>query len=544
VPTRASPPAPLVGLGPALALTLACPPPLSELPPTCDPNADLCEGTTTSAGGGSTVQPTADLPTLTGLGPQTTAEPASTGDGPEPAPTLPTVLDAKFEPNPLMLPDEIDVTAFVDGEADTVEMTLESGETISLVAGEPGEFLGAFTVLSGLKNGARTASFTPYLGGLAGVGLERTYYVELAEAGEELAWNPLVDLPKGQVEALAVAGEHVIAFGTAFVDDEPRCYLYRHPLDGTPPDVALALFPATHCSAIDLVAEGTNLWVLAAVEVQGAARWRLARLTWGGPLTFDRLGLPNEVAYALARGPSGEVAVCGEGPSLAPIQDTLDGRVWRAVGADPVPLDYGPDGTAHSFDEHVRDCGFVGPTHLRLVGHAQGRHDASKDDLTIRSRAFLVDLKFGFLPTWQVAGPAPNDLTQSFAATLAIDDAGASFVGASSCDDTCAARKHALWPYDPEGKLQPAILLDPLLAEPEGLAWSPAGYVVLATTTTTLSGFILQAFLPGADTPAWTYHHKIPAGSYAARALALAPKVVVGGGFDNEARWALAFVAP
>lgn len=536
------PRAPLVGLGPALALTLACPPPLSELPPACDPNADLCETVTSSPGGGSTSQPTGGASSVTGGdAPQTTSTLSSSTGDPAPAPALPKVVEAVFDPDPLKFPGAIEVTVTVEGDADQVVMTLQGQKKTETLESRGGaKFTGQIEVFSGLETGRHTASFTPHLGGLPGGGLDALYHVELADPGQEIEWDPVLDLP-GKIEALAVAGEHVIAFGTVLTADDRRCFLYRRPLDDTPPGATLALFPGTECRAIDLAADGAALWVLAAVELKGLEVWRLARLTWGGPLTFDRLGLPNEVARALARSESGEVAVCGEAPSLAPIQDTLDGRVWRAAGADPVPLDYGPDGTAHSFDEHVSDCAFVGPTHLRLVGHARGRHDVQMDDLTARSRAFLADLEFGFLPTWKVAGPGPNSLTQSFASNLAIDDRGGSFVGVSTCDDACVTKTHALWPYDEKEDLQTAILLDPLLAEPSDLAWSPAGYIILATTTATASGFVLQAYLPKMDGPAWTYlHAKAECG---AKAVAVAPKVVLGGGFDGAA-WALAFVTP
>lgn len=533
----------------ALALA-ACPPPgPSQLPPFCEPSVQACPPTTGSTDTGdpeSSSAPTDGIQTVTGL-PTTssTGEPSeTTGSSTTSGPMLPVVEDVDFAPDPLMVVGEIAVDV-VAQNVDGVRMELEDGSAHELTKAPSGHYLGTLEkIQTGLDNKVYDATFIPRLGDLEGEPYFAQYEVALAAAGTEFVWDTSPDLGKSQVDALAVTQTHVLVLGTFFVGSDPHCFVHRRALDGKPSADTIVIFPEYKCIAEDLVAgDDDTFWLLVTVESGGGWRWRLASAVWGQPPIVLRTGA-DEVARALARSPQGDLVACGSGPSPLPIFDKIDGRVWRPLGP-AIELDYRPnDMDAHHFDETVQDCAFAGEQ-LRLVGEVYGLHD--EKNAPKRKRPFVMALDGG-QAAWTVAALGPGNTTQGGATSLAISPVGDTYMGLFTCGDACKAQGE-LRRYDATGELTWNVILDPDVLPPTDIAWSPAGYIVMASAQVVdknawSTKFLLQAYAPPKLEPSWNYSKATLPSFHLAQAVAVSPSAVIGGGSGSDGFWALAFVAP
>lgn len=240
------------------------------------------------------------------------------------------------------------------------------------------------------------------------------------------------------------------------------------------------------------------------------------------------------------------MVACGAGPTL--LKD-LDARVWGAGVA--LEFDYLPklDGEdlSHQFDETITDCAYTGER-LAMVGEAYGKHVAQgKQEVTPRNRMFVLENTPNTeLLTWTVAESGPGNMTQSGATALAIDDQDRSIIGLFTCADVCDHFGEVRI-YESGGKLAELVPLANEVLPPFDIAWSPAGYLVLASAEKTdnfASQFLVQAFWPGGFMPVWHYGQAEQPNWHAALALAIGPGVIVAGGFGGLGYPALAYINP
>jgi len=150
------------------------------------------------------------------------------------------------------------------------------------------------------------------------------------------------------------------------------------------------------------------------------------------------------------------------------------------------------------------------------------------------------------VPVWTVPSIGPGNITQSSATALAIDNNGRYIVGLYVCEDVCAPAGE-LRIYESGGMITEWMPLPGNVLPPNDLAWSPAGYVVLASAQIVKdwsTRFLLEAYVPGTYEPAWTYKKAEMATTHLARAVVVAPGVVVGAGVGGDGLPAFAFVNP
>jgi len=142
------------------------------------------------------------------------------------------------------------------------------------------------------------------------------------------------------------------------------------------------------------------------------------------------------------------------------------------------------------------------------------------------------------LPSWTVAGLAQG--VQSRALALDLDEQGRYHLAGDSCFDICEPAGE-LWTYEPGADLVAHTSLGPLGSPwfgPHDIAWSPAGYVVVAFAE--MQGqspaFKVQAFAPGDPVPLWTFLPNDKQGLQLALAVAvgLAGEVYAGGRADDR----------
>lgn len=519
-----------------LAAALGCPP----LPDfvTCEED-DACQSSgSTSDVDGETPTTSDSVQTVTGddgdpsTG-STTADPGTgtvdtTGQPAEP----PLIVDG------VVIPDYIDDNGVLTVEASTsnadgVHLLLDTGEQIELTQVRPGEFVGEIAVYSGLDNGKHIAVLTPWRDVLVGESVEVDYVIALPTPGSEVAWD-LGDL-QGSVAAIAVLPDgKPVEFGTYQAMGEPRCYLHLRDKNGEPLELAEVLAPA-YCRAIDLKIDRDSgrMHILVERKQGDAIVWWAGEIpSWGkGPKNIG-IGKVGDTAFALAARPD-VVAVCGS--RAVPTMDKLDAlAVLLRQGEPPeaFPLDYKPSFKEHRFAETARDCMFAGET-LVLVGEARGPHDGDQDP----NRDRLIVIEGVDASTWTVAGLAQGVQTRAFA--LDLDGQGNYHLAGDSCLDTCEPAGE-LWTYEPGGTLVEHTSLGPLGSPwfgPHDIAWSPAGYVVVALGE--LQGqslvFKVQAFVPGAPVPLWTFLPKDKQDLQLALAVAVGPAgEVYGGGLGDD----------
>ncbi len=451
--------------------------------------------TDTSAETSAGTEQTSDAETTTA---STTTEP------PGPPAILEREVIPKFTDVNMVLAVTVE-TEYADG----VRMQLETGAPIELLPAGPDVFTGTIDAFTALANGQHFALFTPRRANVIGEPASADYFIALPGVGSEVAWDTTqID---GHIAALAVLPDgRPVELGTFDDMGTSRCYLRRREKDGTPGDF-IPVLPEAECTATDLEIDRDTGVIHILVERNGGQglRWWAGELaSWGaGPKNIG-MGETGETALALASRP-GLVAVCG-----AQAVDSVDKTDALAVllrpgqTAERKQFDYKPPGEpkSHVFGETARDCAFWGDT-LVLAGEAHGQHEAPKD-VPQRDRLTLATYELGAdEASWMVAGPNPG--VQSRALALDIDDQGNRHLAGYTCLDLCA-HEGDVRVYSPEGALISQIPLGPLGSDwfgPHAIAWSPAGYAVIALGAQQgpNSVFKVQALAPGVITPLWTF---------------------------------------
>jgi len=267
--------------------------------------------------------------------------------------------------------------------------------------------------------------------------------------------------------------------------------------------------------------------------------------TWGKGLKNIGIGAVGDTALALAARPD-VVAVCGS--RKVATMDKLDALAVMLRPGEPAEarvFDYRPSNVpqkAHTFTETARDCNFTDDT-LVLVGEARGQHEEdvqlpSRDRLMVIESDLIVDTD----PAWTVAGLDQGVQTRALA--LDLDKQGRYVLAGYSCFDACEPVGEVRV-YAPGGTLAaPTASLGPLGSAwfgPHDIAWSPAGYAVVALGELQGQSFVfkVQAVAPGVPLPLWTFFPNEKQGLQLALAVAVGPygEVYAGGiaGDDHPA---------
>jgi hypothetical protein len=416
-----------------------------------------------------------------------------------------------FDPPPsigphAVTPDYTDVNALLAitataHHAEGVRLQIDDGDPVELVQVAPGEFAGEITAFTGMHNGKHVAHLVAWRGELESEAAEVDYVIALPPPGYERHWS--VGGQEGFVAAVDVLPDgRPVEFMTLFENGEPRCYLQLRELDGTPVE-PLPVLPSAYCRATDLTIDRETGMMHVLLDRKGGngTVWWVGQIAaWGlGPVNIGT-GTVGDTALALARHPD-MIAVCG-----SQTNDEPDGRDAFAVllrpgeAAEPRLFDYWPVGNpqSHRFVENARDCKFSGDT-LVLVGEAWGRHD--NFELIKRDRLAVLeyDVMVGGDGKWTVAGPGPG--VQSRALALDIDDEGRSYIAGYTCGDDCKPDGEVRV-YEPGGVLTAQVqlgALGSLWLGPHDIAWSPAGYAVVALGAQVGQEFVFQVQAIDAD---------------------------------------------
>lgn len=540
-------------LVPALALLLGCPP----LPPgvvTCQED-DVCG--TTEPGSTGVASPT------TGGGVQTptsdsSGDSSSVGDpgqesGDETSSTTGDPAELPVIVTRAVTPDFTDINALLEvmvtaDHTDSVQMQLDNGDLIELAPLGPGEFGGKIPAFTALDNGEHTALLTPWRDALSGATVPVDYVVALPPAGYESAWEVGKDLD-GHVAAIGVLPDgRPFEFGSYHdsEEDEPRCYLRLHETTGEPGDI-VPMLPPAYCSAIDakIDRDTGEIHVLVERKSGQGIRWWAGRIpAWGfGPQEIG-IGEIGDKALALASRP-GLVAVCGERPVVT--LDKRDGLVVLLRPNQPAEerlFDYllPSEPLEHSFGETIRDCAFGGNT-LVLAGEAYGQYDGNHPDK--RDRLMVIEYDAAAdAANWIVAGPGPG--VQSRALAVDVDDQGRYHLAGYTCLDACEPEGE-IRVYSPGGKLESQVPLGPLGSDwfgPHDIAWSPAGYAVVALGEFQGQSWVfkVEAFAPNIYEPLWTFTPNDKQGLSIAFAVDVGPhgEIYAGGvGLTNHPAFAV-----
>ncbi len=471
-----------------------------------------------------------------------------TGDTTGQAAGPPFILDVLVTPNPIDINGLVSVTVTADHAAG-VRMETGLGASIELTPQpQPGVFIGAFPVVTGLQNGARSALLTPWKGMVDGETREASYKVALPKPGSQGLWETGDLIGAGRVAAVGtLPGGELVEFGHHAPAGEPHCYLRRRDKGGLwdPADV-IDVLPDTACEALDLkIDEHGALFVLFNYQSDNTSLWRLMKIpAWGQPAQHVALGVNDEKAVALALHDSGAIAVCGTTPTgqvdevdaMAQIfRPNLPGQSWT--------VDYRLADKAHLFAERTRDCVFDGDL-LTLVGAVYGAHGL---ELAKRDRLFILRLDAATqTAAWFVA--PPSDKLQSGAETADVDGHGLLAIGAHTCDDDCKPFAD-LRLYDPQNTLVWQVPLGSFSVElfaAQDIAWSPAGYIVVATggLTGDETAFTVRAFAPSQVEALWTFTRKDLNVLHFVLALTIGEYgEVYAGGFGANSYPAVAFIA-
>ena len=533
-----------VTLAVVLVLASAC---VADWPP---PSGEYCpDGCTSTTDPGVSEPTVASDPTST-----TTAEPADTDldttgvdssdTGSEPGSST-TAAEPEEPPSIVgfdLEPDLIEDNGLIHVEVSTlhaygVQIQLETGDIIELTPGKAGNFSGDIAVFSGKDNGERVAVLRPYRADLEGEPVPAPYYIALPKPGSEIDWET-GDLIKssGFIVAMGVLPDRRrVELGTFYEIGEPRCFLRVRELDGSwGQGDFMSVLPA-YCTATDLTVnpETGALHVLVDRKGDDGVRWWLAEIpSWGKGAKQIGVGSIGDKALALARHPD-MVAVCGA--KKVATDDALDAfAVLVRPGEDGEERQFDYElmvDQKHAFTETMRDCAFVDDT-LVMVGEAWGKHGldekVKRDRLALLEYDVLTDTK-----KWTVVGPTLG--LQSRALTLAVDDQKRYHVAGSHCLDVCEPEGD-LWGFLPGGMLFTHTPLGPLGSDavgPHDIAWSPAGYLVIASGEVQGQSyaFKVQAFAPENPVPLWTYTPKDMQGLQIAFAVAVDKygKVCAGG---------------
>jgi hypothetical protein len=541
----------------SLACLAGCPP----LPPelvTCE-EAGACD-TTGSAATSGDVTPTTSggVFTATGDSPDPDVSSGSTAPAEETGDELGSTTDEPVLPpqiiDGVVIPDYIDDNGLLSVEVtavltEGVTMLLDSGELIELTPGRPGQFHGFIPAFTGFDNGKHTAILTPYRNVLVGESVPANYVIALPMPGSQTQWLP--EGSEGYVAAIAVLPDgRPVELGTFQDMGAPRCYLRLRDKQGLQEQAMdfVPLLGSAHCHAIDLKIDRDTGRLNVLVERKNGddmVWWAGEISAWGKGLKNIGIGAVGDTALALAARPD-VVAVCGT-RKVASI-DKLDAlAVLLRPGELPEPrvFDYWPANKPklqHTFAENARDCAFAGDT-LVLVGEANGQHEKG---LPFRDRLMVIesDLAVADDPAWTVAGLDQGVQTRALA--LDLDEQGRCLLAGYTCFDVCEPVGEVRV-YAPGGALVgPPNSLGPLGSAwfgPHDIAWSPAGYAVVALGEQqgqTLA-FKVQAVRPGVALPLWTFYPNDKQGPQVAVAVAVGPygEVYAGGiGAADQAAFA------
>ena len=514
---------------------------------TCE-EADACETTGfASTSDGETPTTSDGVFTATGDSPDTssTAPGEETGDDPGSTtdePVLPPQIVDR-----VVIPDYIDDNGLLSVEVTAVNtegvtMLLDDGALVELTLVRPGEFLGHIEAYTGLDNGPHTAVLTPFREMLVGESVDADYVIALPKPGDETNWK--TEGPQGSVAAIAVLpDERPVELGTYQEMGAPRCYLRVRDKQGNQVKAMdfVPLLGSAYCRAIDLKIdrESGRIHVLVERESGDETVWWAGELSaWGKGLKNIGIGAVGDTALALAARPN-VTAVCGT-RAVANKVDKLDALAVLLRPGEPAEarvFDYKPQGVAHTFTETARDCAFAGDT-LVLVGEAHGKHDG--DNLFFRDRLMIIESELAAAdPAWTVVGLDQGVQTRALA--LDIDEQGRYIVGGDTCSDICEPVGEVRF-YAPGGTLvAPTISLGPLGSAwfgPHDVAWSPAGYAVVAMGAQQGQSvmFKVQAVAPGVAFPLWTYIPINKLGLHLALAVAVGRfgEVYAGGIGDDD----------
>jgi hypothetical protein len=413
-------------------------------------------------------------------------------------------------------------------------MLLDSGELIELMAVRPGEFVGQIPAFTGLDNGKHKAVLTPWRDMIEGESVDAFYVIGLPPPGYETAWH--ADGINGEIAAIAVLPDgRPVEFGTFMAMGEPRCYLRLRDKKGEPLEKLVPVLASAYCRAIDLKIdrESGRLHVLVERKTGNDMLWWAGEMAaWGKGLQKIGIGEVGDRALALAARPD-VVAVCGS--RAVATADKLDALAVLLRPGEPAEarvFDYQAKGP-HWFGETARDCAFAGDT-LVLVGEANGQHDGDKG--LYRDRLMMIESALAVADdsTWTVAGLDQGIQTRALA--LDVDEQGRYHLAGYSCFDVCEPTGEVRV-YAPGGELvAPTASLGPLgspLFGPHDIAWSPAGYSVVALGEMQGQSFVfkVQAVAPGVPLPLWTFLPNDKQGLQLALAVAVGPygEVYAGG---------------
>ena len=453
----------------------------------------------------------------------------------------------------VVIPDYIDDNGLLSVEVtavntEGVSMLLDDGELIELTPIRPGQFLGHIPAFTGLDNDKHTAILTPWRNILVGESVNADYVIALPKPGSQTHWKP--DGPEGKVAAIAVLPDgRPVELGTFQEMGAPRCYLRLRNKQGIQEKAMdfVPLLGSAHCRAIDLKIDRDTgrLNVLVERKIGDDPVWWAGEISaWGKGLKNIGVGAVGDTALALAARPD-VVAVCGT-RTVATI-DKLDALAVLLRHGEPAQVrvfDYQAKGKdPHWFAESANDCTFAGDT-LVLVGAAWGEHDA--DPKKVRDRLMIIESDLAAVAddaTWAVAGLDQGVQTRALA--LDLDDQGRYLLAGYTCFDTCEPVGEVRV-YAPGGKLVTHNSLGPLGSAsfgPHGIAWSPAGYAVVAMggQDNQTVVFKVQAVIPGVALPPWTFIPNDKKGPQMALAVAVGPygEVYAGGiGAADQAAFA------
>ena len=546
---RARPPLALIAV---LAAIAGCPPPADFV--SCE-EVDACgtSGSTSLNDGAETPTTSGSVQTVTGDDPDasTTTPDAETG-----AETVATTGEPDEPPqivDGVVIPDYIDDNGLLSVEVtavntEGVSMLLDDGELIELTPGRPGQFFGTIPAFTGFDNDKHTAILTPWRNILVGESVNADYVIALPKPGSQTHWKP--DGPEGKVAAIAVLPDgRPVELGTFQEMGAPRCYLRLRNKQGIQEKAMdfVPLLGSAHCRAIDLKIDRDTgrLNVLVERKIGDDPVWWAGEISaWGKGLKNIGVGAVGDTALALAARPD-VVAVCGSRAVAS--ADKLDAlAVLLRPGELPEPrvFDYLPLGALpHSFAETAHNCDFLQDT-LVLVGAANGQHDG--ENLPMRDRLTIIESDLAAVEddaTWTVAGLDQGVQTRALA--LDLDDQGRYVLAGSNCFDACEPVGEVRV-YAPGGKLVTHNSLGPLGSAsfgPHGIAWSPAGYAVVAMggQDNQTVVFKVQAVIPGVALPPWTFIPNDKKGPQMALAVAVGPygEVYAGGiGAADQAAFA------
>ena len=502
-------------------------------PTSADPLATT-DGPTTGGDAGTAGGDTQDVPG---------GDETGTSGEPEPPPAIgPHAVTPDYtEVNALLA-----VTATAE-HADGVRMQIDEGESVELVEVYPGEFAGEIPAFTGADNDKHVARLTPWRGDLEGEATEVEYVIALPPPGYERYWQ--ASGPNGHVAAVDVLPDgRPVAFGTFDEMGTSRCFLHLREKGGTSIEFVPVL-PTSECRAIDFTIDRETGWMHLLVERKGGNGWVWwvgEMAAWGLEPIHVATGAGGDTALALARHPD-MVAVCGSRTN-----DMADGRDALAVllrpgeQAEARLFDYWADGQEiHKFEETARDCKFAGDT-LVLVGEARGEHglemvEPKRDRLMVLE----VDVITDDAGRWTVAGPGPN--FQSRGLAVDVDEMGRYYLAGYTCDDDCVPDGEVRV-YEPGGALAKQIQLGPLDSlwlGPHDIAWSPAGYAVIAFGEMQDQDYIfkVQAVAPDKGEPLWTFLPQDRQGEQLGLAVAVGPYgEIYAGGVGKDGRPAFAVI--